>query len=73
MQSHCNAGIRKEFIQNWQVLLWGVIFDAIREQGLTESNGGQLLMCKDRSGNKVLPGCDSWECDTKRCCNQFNS
>ena len=25
MQSHCNAGIRKESIQNWQVLLWEVI------------------------------------------------
>ena len=25
MQSHCNAGIRKESIQNWQVLQWEVI------------------------------------------------
>ena len=25
MQSHCNAGVRRESIQNWRVLQWEVI------------------------------------------------
>ena len=30
-------------------------------------------VCKDRLGNKVLPGCHYWEWNTKGYCSQFNS
>ena len=30
-------------------------------------------VCKDRSRNKVLPGCHYWEWNIKGYCNQFNS
>ena len=40
MQSHCNAGVRRESIQNWQVLQWEVILMLDGEQDPTESNGG---------------------------------
>ena len=69
---HIAMLVLRESIQNWQVLQWEVIL-------ILDGAGSKRIKlrettyaCKDKSGNKVLPGCHSWECYTKGYCNQFN-